>query len=93
MQDENVKNACELHSKQLRFSTQKLGKFAQNFFCKPCKAKTSKMRLNFSENCFVFGHTYRDIAPGTFFCKLCRQRTSKMHLNFTANTFVFGRKN
>jgi len=93
MQGENVKNASELHSKQLRFWTQKSRKCAQSFFCKPCRQRTSKMHLNFTGNAFVFGHIYRDIASVTFFCKPCRQRTFKMHLNFTANSFVFGRKN
>jgi len=92
MQDENVKNASQLHGKQLRFWTQKSRKCARTFFCKPCKTKTSKLCLNFTENRFVFRHIYRDIAPGTLFCKIRRQRTSKMQLNFTGNTFVFGRK-
>ena len=88
MQGKNVKNVSELRSKQLCFWMQKSRKCAENFFCKPCKAKTSKMCLNITENHFVTGHIYRDIAPGTFLCKLCRQRTSKMHLNFRANSFV-----
>ena len=92
-QGENVKNAPELQSIQVRFRTQKSRKCTQNFFCKPCNAKTSKMHLNFTANRFVFGHIYRNIAPGTFFCKPFMQRTSKMRLNLAANSFVFGCKN
>jgi len=51
------------------------------------------MHLNFTANRFVFGHIYRNIAPGTFFCKPFMQRTSKMRLNLAANSFVFGCKN
>jgi len=87
------KIGSELHNKKLRFWTQKSRKCSQNFLCKPCKARTSKMRLNFTVNTFVFRHIYRDIASGTFFCKPCGQGTSSMRLNFTANSLVFGRKN
>ena len=85
-------NASELYSKQLWFWTHESRKCGQNFFCKPCETKTSKMHLNFTANSFVFRQIYRETAPRTFFCKSCRQRTSKMRLNFTANCFVFGPK-
>ena len=59
-------NASELHSKHFRFWTHKSWKCAQNFFCKPCKQRTSKMRLNFTLNIFVFGRINRENAPRTF---------------------------
>jgi len=43
-----------------------------NSFHKPCKARTSKMRLNFTENNFVFERINRENAPRTFFTKLAR---------------------
>jgi len=65
----------------------------QNFFHKPCKAKSSKMRLNSSANSSLFGTKNWKNAPRTFFYKACMEKTSKMHLNSTANSFPFGRKN
>jgi len=41
--------------------------FANNFFCKTCRQRTSKMRLNFTGNTFVFGRKNRENAPRTFF--------------------------
>jgi len=38
----------------------------RTFFCKPCRRRTSKMRLNFTENSFVFGRINREIAPRTY---------------------------
>jgi len=66
LESENFQNVPEIHSKQLRFRTHKSGKCTQNFFYKACKAKTSKLRLNFTANSFVFGRTNREIAPRTF---------------------------
>jgi len=39
MQVENVKNASELHSRQLRFWTQRSRKCSQNFFCNLARRK------------------------------------------------------
>ena len=66
LQAEDFKNASELHGKQLRFWTQKSRQCAKSFLHKPHKAKTSKMRLNSTTNCFIFGHKNRDNAPWTF---------------------------
>ena len=55
---------------QLYFWTHKLRKCAQNFFYKACMARTSKMRLKFTANSFIFGHINRGIGPRTFFVKL-----------------------
>ena len=65
----------------------------QNFFHKPCKAKSSKMRLNSSANSFLFGTKKWKNAPRTFFYKACMEKTCKMHLNSSANCFALGRKN
>jgi len=51
--------------------------FAKNFFCKTCRQRTSKMRLNFTWNTFVFGRKNRENAPRTFFFT-CKVKTSKM---------------
>ena len=88
-QAERLQNGFELQSKQLRFWTHKSWKFVQKLTCKPWRRSTCEMRLNFTANSFIFGRTYRGIAPRTF-CKTSRQRTSKMRLNFRANSFVFG---
>jgi len=58
-------------------------------FHKPRKARTSKMRLNFTANNFVFGRIHRKNASTTFFYKVCKAKTSKMRLNFTASRFIF----
>jgi len=88
---EDFQNASELHSKPLRFWTHKTCNCAQNFFCETCRQRTSKMRLNFTANTFVFGRKNRENAPRTFLT--CKVKTSKMRLDFTANSFVFARKN
>jgi len=77
LQAENFQNACEFHGKPLRFWTHKSGKCAQNFFYKAWKAKTSKMRLNFTANRFIFGRTNRGIAPTTFFVELAGRERPK----------------
>jgi len=61
-------------------------------FWKTCKRRTSKMRLNFTANSFVFGCKYHENALSSFFYKPCKVKRSKMRLNFTANSFVFGCK-
>jgi len=76
-QGDYFQNAPELHGKQLHFWTQKSEKCAQNFFYKACKTKTSKMRLNFTANCFIFGRTNRAIAPRTFSVKLAAREVPK----------------
>jgi len=48
------------------FWRHKLQKCTHNFLYKACKAKSSTMRLNFTENTFVFGHKNRGIAIRTF---------------------------
>jgi len=45
-------------------------KCALNFFCKPCKRRTWKMRLNFTANSFVFGCKNCENEPRTFFVNL-----------------------
>jgi len=89
---EDFQNASELYSKQLRFWTPKSWNCPQNFFCETCRQKTSKRRLNFTENTFVFGRKYLENAPRSFFLT-CKVKTSKILLDFTANSFVFARKN
>jgi len=69
-QSNYFQNASELHSKQLRFWTQKSRKCAQNFFHKPRIAKTSKMHPNFTANCFVLKCKNREIVPRTLSVKL-----------------------
>ena len=93
LEAENFENASELHGKQLRFWTHKLWNCAQNFFCERCRQITSKMRLNFTGNSFVFEWINCEIAPKTFSANLWRRISSKMRLNFTENSFVFGRIN
>jgi len=81
-QGENFQNWSKLRRKQLHFWTHKLWKCAQNFLHKPHQAKTSKMRLNLTENSFIFGRINRDIAPRTFLLQTCKRRISKLRLNF-----------
>jgi len=58
---------------------------APKTFCKTCRQRTSKMRLNSTANSFVFGHKNRDNAPRTLLytlqgenfqnaSKLCRKQ-------------------
>jgi len=47
------------------------------YFYKLRKARTSKMRLNFTENSFIFGHINRGIAPRTFSVNLAGRELSK----------------
>jgi len=61
-------------------------------FCKPCRQRTSKIRLNFTANNFVFGRKYHENALRTFFYKPCKAKMSNMRLNFIANIFIFGHK-
>ena len=93
LQGENFQTASEFHGKQLRFWTHKSWNCAQNFFCKPCRQRSSRKRLNFTANSFVFGRTNRNNGPRTFFYKSCKAKTSRMRLFFTTNSFVFGRTN
>jgi len=51
----------------LRFWTQKWWKCAQKSFCKPWIRRTSKMRLNFTANSFVFGRKNGENAPRNLF--------------------------
>jgi len=92
MQGKNVKNASELHSRQLRFWMQKSRKCAHNFFCNLAMWKLPRWSELHSKPLRFWTHNSWNCAQN-FFCKTCRQRTSKMRLNFTANTFIFGRKN
>jgi len=71
-QGENFQNASELNSKPLRFWTHKSRNCAQNFFHKPFKRRTSRMRLNFTASSFVFKYINRENAPRTFFINLAR---------------------
>ena len=48
------------------FFNTKIVELRPELFCKTCRQKTFKMRLNFTGNRFVSGHTYRGIAPTTF---------------------------
>ena len=90
LQAENVQNASEFHGKQLCFWTHKSWKCTQNILYKACKAKTSKMRLNFTADSFVFGCKNQENAPTTFSVTL-QGENFQDGLNFTANRFVFGR--
>ena len=74
----------------LFLAPKKSRKCAQNFFCKPHKARTSKMRLNFTANSFVFGHKYLENAPRTFFLT-CKVKTSKMRLNVASDWAIYRR--
>ena len=77
LQGEKFQNASELHSKQLRFWTHKSWNCAHNFFFKTCRQWTSRMRLNFTTNSFVFGRINRENAPRTFVIKLERRKLPK----------------
>ena len=86
LQTENFRNASELRKKQLHFWTHKSRKCALNFFCKPCKQRTSKMRLNFTVNSFVFGCKNCENAQN-FLCKPRKANICKLLLNFAGNSF------
>ena len=88
---EDFQNASELHSKLLRFWMHNLWNCVQNFFCKTYRQRTSKMRLNYMGNTFVFGRKNQENAPNFFLT--CKVKPSKMCLDFMANSFVSGRKN
>jgi len=77
LQGENFQDASELHSKPLRFWTINPDVPPGTFFCKPCRWRTSKMRLIFTANSFVFGRTNRENAPRTFY-QSGKAKTSKM---------------
>jgi len=77
LQGENFRNASEFHGKQLRFWTHKSWNCAHNFFCKTCRQRTSRMRLNFTVNSFIFGRIDRENGPITFFIKLERRKLPK----------------
>ena len=77
LKGENFLNASELRSKPLHFWTHKSRNCAQNFFCKTCRQRTSKMRLNFTANSFVFGRINRENAPRTFYIKHARRKRQK----------------
>ena len=86
-------NASELHGKPLRFWAHKPCTCAHNFFCKTRRQRTSRMRLNFTANQFIFESINRENAHRTFFCKAWMAKTTKMRLNFITNHFVVGRIN
>ena len=77
LQAENFQNASEFHSKQLRSWTHKSWNCAQNFFFETCRQRTSRMRLNFTANSFVFGRTNHGISPRTFSVKLAGRELPK----------------
>jgi len=55
---ENFENASELHGKQLRFWTLE--------FSEPCTQRSSKIRVNFTENSYVPGCINRENASRIF---------------------------
>jgi len=69
----NLQNVSELHSKQLHFWTHQSWNCAQNFLCKPCRRRTSEMRLNITANSLIFGRTNCDNAPWIFLINLARR--------------------
>jgi len=77
LQGENFQNASEFHGKQLRFWTQKKREMRPEMFYKACMEKTSKMRLNFTANSFVFRRINREISPITFFINLASGELAK----------------
>jgi len=77
LQAEHFGNAPELHGKELRFQTHKLGKCPQTFYNNPHKAKTSKIRLNFTAKRLVFGRINQEIVPRTFSVKLAGRELPK----------------
>jgi len=93
LEKQKFQNASELQSKQLRFWTHKSWNCAHNFFCKPCRQSTSKMRLNFHNKQLRFWTHKSWNCIHNFFCKTRRQRTSRTRQNSTANHFIFGRIN
>jgi len=72
LQAENFQNVSELHGKQLRFWVHKSWNCTHNFFCKTRRQRSSRMRLNFTANSFIFGCINQENAPTTFFMKLGR---------------------
>jgi len=70
---DNFQNASVFHNKQLCFWTHKSWNCAFNVFCKTRRQKPSKMRLNFTENSFIFGRRNRGIAPRTSVKLACRR--------------------
>jgi len=50
---------------------------APRTFYKPRKAKTSKMRLNFTTKSFIFGRKNREYAPRAFSAKLAGNELPK----------------
>jgi len=85
----NFKNASEFHSKQLRLWMRKSWNCTQNFFFKTCRQRTSKMRLNFTANSFIFGRTNHGIAPTTFSVKLAgRELTKCVWISWQTSSFL-----
>ena len=76
-QGDYFQNASELHSKPVHFCTNKRWNCAQNFSIKLARQRTSKMRLNFTANNFVFGRKNRENAPRPFFTNLARRLRPK----------------
>jgi len=74
---ENFQNPSEFHGKLLRFWTQKWWKCALKSFCNSWMRRTSKMRLNFTANSFVFGRKNREYAPRTFSAKFAGKELPK----------------
>ena len=56
--------------KTASFLMHKSWKCVQNFFCKTCRRRSSKLRLNFTENSYVPGRINRENASRTFFINL-----------------------
>ena len=73
----DFRNASEFHGKQFNFWTHKSWNCTQNFFFKTCRQRTSRMRLNFTVNSFIFGRIDRENGPITFFIKLERRKLPK----------------
>ena len=79
-QSENFQNASECHGKQLHFWTQKSWICAQNLFCKTCRQRISKMRLNSKANSFVFRRKSRDLtSQGENFRNASELRRKQLH--------------
>ena len=66
LQAKNFQNEPERQGKELRFWTHKSWNCAMNCYCELCRQRTSKIRLKFAANSFVFGRKSRDNAPRTF---------------------------
>jgi len=73
----DFRNAFEFHSKQFNFWTHTSWNCTQNFFFKTCRQRTSKMRLNFTANSFIFARINRGIAPTTSSVKLAGRELLK----------------